>query len=140
MCGACYAARMSLRLTVSLTLFLATAGCAKHEAAPPAPTATTAPGAAAKDPALARSLLAQGAAVIDVRSPEEFASGHIDRAVNIPVDELPARLDDVRKVATKDQPVVVYCASGHRAAKAKQALTAAGYSRVVNGGGFDDLK
>ena len=78
--------------------------------------------------------------MIDVRSPEEFASGHIDRAVNIPVDELPARLDDVRKVATKDQPVVVYCASGHRAAKAKQALTAAGYSRVVNGGGFDDLK
>ena len=93
-----------------------------------------------KDPMLARRWIGQGAAVIDVRTAEEFAEGHVDRAINIPVEDLAARMSDVSKLAGKDQPIVVYCASGHRAGKAQRALTAAGYSKVVNGGGFDDLK
>jgi phage shock protein E len=40
----------------------------------------------------------------------------------------------------KTKPIVVYCASGGRAAKAKTQLDAAGYSNVVNGGGVDDLR
>jgi phage shock protein E len=50
-------------------------------------------------------------------------------------------MPEVEKLVAGDKarPIVVYCASGSRSAKAKAALEAAGYSTVVNGGGHDDL-
>lgn len=97
---------------------------------------------ATKDPATARKLVAAGAAVIDVRSPEEYAEGHVPNAINIPVSELSARLAEVDKLVAGDKtrPVVVYCAAGGRAAKAKAQLDAVGYAQVINGGGVDDLQ
>lgn len=77
----------------------------------------------------ARRLVSGGAKLIDVRSPEEFADGHLEGAVNIPVAQLEARLGEV---GPKDAPVVVYCRSGHRASKAKQVLEAAGFKAVHN--------
>jgi rhodanese-related sulfurtransferase len=59
-----------------------------------------------------------GAAVIDVREESEFAEGHIAGAVNIPIRSLAQNLDQI----PTDKPVVVYCASGHRAAVANAAL------------------
>lgn len=70
--------------------------------------------------------------LIDVRTPEEFASGHIAGAVNIPVDALSSRLSEV----SRDQTVVVYCRSGNRSATASQILAQAGYSDVRDLGGI----
>lgn len=69
--------------------------------------------------------------LIDVRTPEEFASGHIAGAINIAVDTLDQHLSEV----PKDQPVVVYCHSGNRSAQATQILQNAGYSQVYDLGG-----
>ena len=70
--------------------------------------------------------------LIDVRTPEEFAGGHIAGAVNIPVQELGARLSEV----AQDEPVVVYCRSGNRSAQAAQILDQAGYAPVYDLGGI----
>jgi phage shock protein E len=77
-----------------------------------------------------------GAAVIDVRSPDEFADGAYPGARNIPVNTLPHRLGDV---GAKDKPVVVYCASGGRSAVAAQILKASGFVDVTNAGGLEDM-
>ncbi len=79
------------------------------------------------DPATARELVASGAALIDVRSPGEYSSGHIDGARNIPVGEVGARLDEI---GPKDAPLVVYCRSGARSASAKSTLEGAGFTNV----------
>jgi phage shock protein E len=66
--------------------------------------------------------------VLDVRSAEEYQAGHIPGAVNIPHDELPARLAELR-ISTTDE-IVVHCESGRRAARAEEVLVQAGYSAV----------
>ena len=115
--------------------------CQRSEpAAQPSPSAE--PKGAAKAPEAARALIASGAVVIDVRNPDEFAEDHVASAVNIPVGEIGARLEEVARLVANDKtrPVVVYCAVGGRAAKAKAQLETAGYTRVVNGGGIADVK
>ncbi len=67
-----------------------------------------------------------GAFVIDVREESEFGEGHIAGAVNIPIRTLASNADQI----PTDQPVIVYCASGHRAAMANAALHLMGYSNV----------
>jgi len=71
----------------------------------------------------ARTRISEGATVLDVRTPAEYAAGHVEAARNIPVDELPARLSEVPRGA----PVVVYCQSGRRSARAAATLREAGY-------------
>jgi rhodanese-related sulfurtransferase len=112
--------------------------CSRSEPPPP-PAPTTA--STSKDPAAARKLIAAGAIVVDVRTAEEYAEAHLPQAINIPVQELPTRIPEIEKLVAGDKarPIVVYCAAGSRAAKAKAKLDAAGYSNVVNGGGLDDL-
>ncbi|HEX5059653.1 MAG TPA: rhodanese-like domain-containing protein [Kofleriaceae bacterium] len=113
-------------------------GCSKSEPqqSPPAPAAKT------KDPATARNLIASGAVVIDVRTPDEYAADHLPNATNIPVEDVSARLSEIEALVSgnKAKPIVVYCAAGGRAAKAKATLDGAGFSHVVNGGGLDDLQ
>ena len=75
----------------------------------------------------ARALVASGAVLLDVRSPAEFSSGHLDGAINVPVDQLPNRTSEV---GPKERPVVVYCRSGARSARAAGILRAAGFSKV----------
>ena len=77
-----------------------------------------------------------GAAIIDVRSPDEFADGAYPGAKNIPVNALVNRLNDV---GAKDKPVVVYCASGGRSAVAQQILKVNGFADVTNAGGLEDM-
>jgi rhodanese-related sulfurtransferase len=62
----------------------------------------------------------RGATVVDVRTPGEFASGHVRDARNIPVDQLLKRLDEV-----PPGPVIVYCASGMRSRRARAILEGA---------------
>jgi rhodanese-related sulfurtransferase len=71
-------------------------------------------------------------ALIDVRTPEEYASGRIAGAVNISLQELPARLSEV----PKDRPVVLYCRSGNRSAQAMDVLKASGYTNIYDMGGI----
>lgn len=122
---------------IILVLFASLAWCTACSSSEPTP-----PASRAKQPDVARQLIASGAVVIDVRSAEEYAEGHLPNAVNIPVHDLKARLDEVAKLVGEDKArsIVVYCAAGGRAAKAKVQLDAAGYEHVVNGGGFDDLR
>src|ERR1044071_4785228 len=66
--------------------------------------------------------------VLDVRTPEEFAAGHIPGAVNIPHDQLPNRLAEIAGAKNKD--VVVYCRSGRRSAIAQETLSSQGFKSV----------
>jgi len=95
----------------------------------------------ANDPAAAKQLIASGALVLDVRTPEEYAGGHVDSAQNMPIDNFGDRLPQIAQLVGEDKtkPIVVYCAAGRRAARAKRALEDAGYTHVVNGGGYNDL-
>jgi len=72
--------------------------------------------------------------LLDVRTPEEYASGHIADSVNINVETLADHLDEV----PRDVPVVVYCRSGNRSATAAQILLDAGYKQVYDLGGIQD--
>jgi phage shock protein E len=75
----------------------------------------------------ARRLVREGARLVDVRTPSEFAAGHIEGALNIPVQELGDRLQELEP---RDQAVVVYCRSGHRSGNAARLLTRAGFPTV----------
>jgi len=70
----------------------------------------------------------EGAVILDVRTPQEFAAGHVPGAVNIPHDQLASRLGEIG--AAKDAPVVVYCESGGRASVAASVLQGAGYRDI----------
>lgn len=81
------------------------------------------------DGATAKALVAAGAKVLDVRTPDEYGVGHVPGAINIPYDELPRR---AREIGPASTAVVVYCMSGHRSGIAVDALRKAGYSRVYD--------
>jgi phage shock protein E len=68
--------------------------------------------------------------VLDVRTPEEFAAGHVSGAVNIPYDQLPNRIAEITNAKNKD--IVVYCRTGRRAAIAEDTLAAHGFKRVMH--------
>ncbi len=74
-----------------------------------------------------KELVARGAVLLDVRTREEFESGHLDGAKLVPVQELEARWAEVGPV---DKPVVVYCRSGRRSQNAAQILKAHGFTQV----------
>ncbi len=76
--------------------------------------------------------------IIDVRSAAEFDTGHIEGAVNIPHNEITARIAEVTE--KKDQPLVLYCRSGARSGMALTALKELGYTKVENAGGYQALK
>ena len=69
---------------------------------------------------------AQAPFVLDVRAPEEFVTGHVPGAVNIPYDQVATRVAEI----PKDKDVVLYCRSGRRAAMAAEVLAAQGYTRL----------
>ncbi len=85
--------------------------------------------------AKAHRLVQSGALLLDVRTPGEYGGGHLDGAVNIPVDGLEGRLAEV---GPKDKPVVVYCASGHRSGIASRILRNAGFTQVLDLGSIDN--
>ena len=66
--------------------------------------------------------------ILDVRTKEEFDSGHLESAVLIPVDELETRYGEL----SKDKPIIVYCRSGNRSAKAAALLISKGFSQVYD--------
>jgi phage shock protein E len=119
-----------LALALATSAVVAASACSTQAAA----------GTAAK-PALTEDLL-KTAAVIDVRTPGEHASdGHLQGDHNIPVQEIGDRTADVAALVggDKTKPVVVYCRSGARSSRARGILEKAGFTNVVDAGGFSSL-
>jgi len=79
--------------------------------------------------------LRQGAIVIDVRSAAEYSTGHLQRAINLPLAEIDSLIRD--QVKDKNQVLLVHCQSGARSGMAKNRLNALGYTRVYNLGSYD---
>lgn len=77
-----------------------------------------------------RQMASQGALLIDVREPDEYAQGHAPGSVLIPLGQLPGRLAELR--ASQDKPVALICRSGRRSARAAEILHQAGFSKVYN--------
>ena len=78
----------------------------------------------------ARRHVENGASIIDVRSPGEFASGHLAKAENIPLDQIRTVLP--RQAHDKSQVLLLHCQSGMRSAAAAKALKNMGYTNVYN--------
>lgn len=78
------------------------------------------------------------ALIIDVRTPGEFAAGHVEGAVNIPYEQISTGITSVKGLG-KDSPILVYCQSGRRSAIAKDALDRLGFRSVHDGGGMSTL-
>lgn len=112
---------------------LSACGGADDDASAPAGSADAAP---APGEASATAALEAGATVIDVRTPEEYAAGHVEGARLIDVQS--ESFDD--EVATLDPELtyVVYCRSGNRSAQAAGRMAAAGFT-VLDGGALDDM-
>jgi phage shock protein E len=72
----------------------------------------------------------EGAFLVDVRSKGEYALGHADGSINIPLDELQDRLSEFNN----KQNIVVFCRSGNRSSMAKCILDQNGFTNVINGG------
>lgn len=80
--------------------------------------------------------IASGSNLIDVRTPEEYASGYIDGAVNLPLDKIQSgQAPNVEKEKT----LYVYCRSGNRSAQAAALLKSAGFTNVVDLGSIEDV-
>jgi rhodanese-related sulfurtransferase len=82
------------------------------------------------------SLIAKGAYLVDVRSPQEFAGNAIKGSVNIPLDRIQSKIAELKG----KQPIVVFCRSGNRSGAAKSILEKNGISQVYNGGSWGNVK
>ncbi len=69
--------------------------------------------------------------VIDVREPAEYAQGHVEKAINIPIRKLAAAQEFAG--IPKDAEVITYCRSGNRSGRAADMLKSMGYQNVTNG-------
>ncbi len=111
----CYFLGMRL-IPFALTGLLLITGCASTKPGSPTPQAA--------NPAPAQ----KQALVLDVRTPAEFAAGHIEGALNVPLKELERRIPEI--ASDKDTPLMVHCQSGGRSAAATQILRRLGYTQV----------
>jgi phage shock protein E len=82
----------------------------------------------------AAAYLKNGAMLIDVRSPSEFASRHLPRAVNVPLSGIESALP--RLVQDKHRVLLLHCQSGMRSGVATKTLTRSGYTQVFNVGSY----
>ncbi|TFF37077.1 rhodanese-like domain-containing protein [Mucilaginibacter psychrotolerans] len=81
------------------------------------------------------SLIKEGAFIVDVRTPGEYAGGHAKGAVNIPLDQLPKQLAKFKH----KQNIIVCCQSGGRSGQAKTIFEKNGFGNVTNGGSWNNV-
>lgn len=86
------------------------------------------------DPRTAARLVGEGALLLDVRTPQEFSGGAAAGAINIPVQELGHRMNEL----PRERPIVAYCRSGGRSASAVSMLVAAGFT-AHDAGAIDNV-
>lgn len=109
-------ARLTAAVGVATALTFAVAGCTS---APAAPTIE----------------MSADTVILDVRTPAEFASGHLDGAINLDVQA--ADFDALVDGLDRDAAYLVYCRSGNRAASAVDRMAAMGFTSLENIGGLD---
>lgn len=81
-------------------------------------------------------VIARGAVIVDVRTPGEYAGGHVKGSMNIPLASLGSAMGKLKK----DVPIVTCCASGMRSSSARSVLQSGGFREVYNGGSWFNLK
>ena len=89
-----------------------------------------------EDNSLFKEAVNNDAFLVDVRTSQEFSSGSVKGAVNIPLDQVPNQLPKFKNRKT----VVVFCRSGNRSAQAKMFLEQNGIENVINGGTLEDVE
>ncbi len=82
------------------------------------------------------AVIAAGGIIIDVRTPGEYAGGHVKGSVNIPLNSLGSQMAKLKK----DKAIITCCASGMRSGSAKAMLQSKGFAQVYNGGSWMNLK
>jgi rhodanese-related sulfurtransferase len=78
----------------------------------------------------------RGYIILDVRRPDEYASGHIPNAINVPNETIGT--DEIPELPDKKQLILVYCRSGRRSKEASEKLVKLGYTNVAEFGGILD--
>lgn len=81
------------------------------------------------------AIIAEGALLVDVRTPGEFASGHVKGSVNIPLDTVSSQLARFKN----QKNIIVFCRSGNRSLQAKAILEQKGFTNVINGGAWGQV-
>lgn len=76
------------------------------------------------------------ATIVDVRTREEFRGGNVVGSINIPLNEIPQRIDELKAI---NQPIVLCCLSGGRSGQATMYLMQQGFKDVHNGGSWMDV-
>ncbi|MFV0141093.1 rhodanese-like domain-containing protein [Empedobacter falsenii] len=89
-----------------------------------------------KDNTQLKEVIKEGAFLVDVRTPSEFASGSVKEAVNIPLDKVSGQLSKFKG----KKHIVVFCRSGNRSGQAKSILEKNGFNNVVNGGTWNNVQ
>ena len=74
--------------------------------------------------------------LLDVRTVEEYNDGHIEGAINLPLDEIEEKA--ISTLPNLNQPIFVYCRSGNRSKTASQQLVELGYTNIIEMGGIID--
>jgi len=115
-----------MHLSIPIVLATLLPSCSSPTVAP----ASSPPSAASAssgfiDGATAHALVRNGATLVDVRNTDEYSSGHIEGAINVPASEVASH-----DFGGKDKPLVLYCAHGHRSQQAGDALRGQGYTHV----------
>ena len=82
-----------------------------------------------------KSIIDEGAYLVDVRTPSEFADGHVKGSVNIPLDTI---ANNLQKFSNKKN-IIVFCRSGNRSGQAKVILENNGIKNVTNGGAWIEV-
>lgn len=82
------------------------------------------------------TVVQQGAYLVDVRNPDEFSAGSVKGAINIPLNALLQKLQQLKG----KQRIVVFCQSGGRSSQAKRILEQQGFTNVTDGGGWRNVQ
>ncbi len=82
-----------------------------------------------------KEAIADGAIIVDVRTPQEYNDGHVTGSLNIPVNQVEARVSMLKK---KEKTIILCCKSGGRAGQAKGILEKNGI-KCINGGAWGDV-
>lgn len=78
----------------------------------------------------------ENASIVDVRTPGEFMSGAVANSINIPLNEVPDKVEEFKGLS---RPIIVCCLSGGRSGQAAAFLSANGVDEVYNGGGWMEV-
>lgn len=80
-------------------------------------------------------IIKEGALLVDVRTPAEYAAGHVKGSVNVPLDKVRSQLSKFKN----QKNIIVCCQSGGRSAQAKVVLEKNGFANVINGGSWNNV-